>query len=387
MRPYGGGPGARIVPAPIAGEEPAIELVRIGDQGEEVVVLQRVPAPNGACTNVFWVVLLLVALFVIFALILIYGTGAGKPDHGDSFAESSDRLRNDSADRLHTARPTGWSGGVAGAADSYDRKVSEQQLRVNRVAQADEQLADIVAAQASEVERGRQNLEDNLDSLASGITVAGALQAQWVALAAVGSPAAPAVAAALVTFGKTMACTTTASGLGTCRSLTDAGDRTQQALSDAIETYRWIVDGVAATIPTGWAPGVGMHTAWQPRGASTSASNRGSCDLADASTVIVGSADTPDASTALRMLIGELVGDSRGLRQPPYLSSMTSRLARLVSQRINATPQSATPLAEPSAVMPQAAPAATARDTHHDRSAGHSMQDTQPSTSVPSNAI
>ncbi|MBY0441623.1 MAG: hypothetical protein K2Q25_05730 [Mycobacteriaceae bacterium] len=383
MRPYGAGPGARIVPAPIAGEEPGIELVRIDPQGREVVVLQRVPAPNGACTNVFWVVLLLVVLFVIFALILIYGTGAGKPDHGDSFAESSDRLRNDSADRLHTSRPTGWSGGVEGAADSYDRKVSEQRLRVDRVAQADQQLADLVAMQAGDVEQGRQDLADNLDTLASGITVAGALQSQWVALAAVGSPAAPAVAAALVAFGKTVAGTTTTSGLGVCRSLTDAGDRTQQALSDVIDTYRWIVDSVAATIPAGWAPAAEFRTTLRPPISSSLGSNSTTYDLPDASVVIGAATDTPDAGAALGMLIGQFAGDNRTLRQPRYLSAITAQLARLVPQRSNAAAPSTTSLAQPSPSAVQAAPAATVRD----RGVGHSMQDTQPSTSVPSNAI
>ena len=373
MHPYAGGPGARVVPALFAGEEPGIELVHIGAQGEEEIVVQRIPEPGGPCGNVFWVVFFLVVLFVIFSLLFIYGTGRGKPDRGNSFAKSSDGLRNDSADRLHSARPTGWSGGAAGAAEGYERTLYEQRLRVDRAAAADQQLADIVATQATEVEQGRQDLQANLDSLASGIAVAGAMQTQWMALAATGSPAAPAVAAALAMFGKTVACTTTTSALGVGNSLTDAGERTQQTLSQIIDTYREIVDGAAAVTPSGWAPATEFYTAARPI-------NTG-CELPDAPAKAGAISDVRAHAPALSTLINQLLGGSPALRQPTNLSALTSRLSQLVSQRIDATSRPTMPLPQLSA------PAATGHRTHHDRDEHHSMQDTQPSTSVPSNAI
>lgn len=208
--------------------------------------------------------LLLPLLFMIIAFYI--ASGFGSPHRGGGFHGGSRGLREDAAGRLQSARPTAWSGARGGGADNYSSAICEQQARVQAIAQLDLQVADIVEIQADQVEQGRQELEIIIYALIGGIAVAEVMEMKWRAAAAVLSPAAPAIAAALLTFARTLACTTCIATLHALETMVGAGFATEQALIPVIDQYQEVVDDVAAKLPTGWAPSVPASTGAAPQG-------------------------------------------------------------------------------------------------------------------------
>lgn len=194
-------------------------------------------------------ILFVVLLFIVIFLIL---NGSGSPHRGGGFRAGSAKLRDDAAGRLQRARPTRWSGGPGGGADSYDSAIAEQQARAQAIGQADLEAAEIVAVQADQVVQGRRELELILAALLGGIAVAEVLEARWKTALVADPLAAPAFADTLVRYAQALALATLTAALGVLAGLLVVGSDTQQALSGVIGQYKWVVDDVTAKMPASW---------------------------------------------------------------------------------------------------------------------------------------
>lgn len=230
---------------PVAQAEEIVE-----EQAQQVAAVQN---NNMDIAEIGAVAGMLIPLVVLF-LIFLGMNGFGPPNRGGGFRGGSANMRDGAAGRLQGARPTVWSGARRGAADSYDDKVREQRNAAEMIAAADEQIADTLESQAGAVELGRQGLEVAICALLGGIAVAEVMEAKWKALAAVGSPAAPAMAAALVIFAKALACATGTAALGMLTFQVIAGTQNQTAFHQSRDQYQRVAGDLAATTPTGWVP-------------------------------------------------------------------------------------------------------------------------------------
>lgn len=215
----------------------AVEAERlVHEQAEQLHRQQRLPNPTMVVGYI---------TAVLFLLSAIRGaSGASSPNRGDEFRRLSIRLRNDASRMLCNARPTSWSG-TRGAAAHYDHKVTEQQALVDTIAAADHQVACIIATQASQVKQGCEILDAIALTLGVGIGVAVALDTQWKAAIAAGSPAAPALAAALLGFGAWLLCSAVTASIDVLCTMLVAGQQTESALQDVINDYKSVAKQAA----------------------------------------------------------------------------------------------------------------------------------------------
>lgn len=116
-----------------------------------IVVALRIDADEEAMDA------LLQFFFVILSLydLLESLNGFGQPDAGSKFGDGSTKFSGDITSVLQGALPGDWFGA---AADNYARKLGEQQARAAAFAVVDREIANIVAAQAGQVEGVRLEL-------------------------------------------------------------------------------------------------------------------------------------------------------------------------------------------------------------------------------------
>ena len=228
-----------INPAPVPAQAQAIA----DEQAQQVAAVQ-----NGMdITEIGSVLGLIIPLLFLFVLFLTFsGSGSGPAYRGSAFRDGSANLRDDAVDGLQDARPIEWSGAPDSAADNYASKVQEQQGWLTLIAAADQQMADTLDTQAAQVEWGRRELEAVIAALLGGIAVAQVMEVHWKA--AIGTPAAPALAAALFAFVKVLVGVTAAAALGTLFYQVDAGERNAKRFTAARDQYQAVARGAAASM-------------------------------------------------------------------------------------------------------------------------------------------
>lgn len=208
-------------------------------------------------------------LLILLVLLLIFLSlnGFGPPDRGGGFRYGSANLRDGASGKLAGARPTVWSGAHRGAADSYEDKIHQQRGYVEAIAAADQQVANTLEVQADQVELGRLGLIMTIFSLLAEIEIAEAMEAELRVLTAIGSPAAPAVAANLEMFTMTVACTTAMAALELLVFLIGAGVQNYASFNKAKDHYKWVAHASAAKVPFGQAPAGVVPTVLTPTAA------------------------------------------------------------------------------------------------------------------------
>ena len=128
------------------------------------VLAHKVLGPADSMRVFYALGYLYVLLDVIKCLELL--NGFGRPDTGSDFRKGFTKFSQSIAGIFAEAHPTEWSGA---AAEQYDDANKAQERYVNKLAEADREIADILATQARLVEQLRQGLAGIRQTLVGSI--------------------------------------------------------------------------------------------------------------------------------------------------------------------------------------------------------------------------
>lgn len=184
--------------------------------------------------------LLVLGLVLVIVRSLEYLNGFGQPDPGQAFIDGHATFATHIAGILAEAKATHWLGPGAKA---YNLGNAAQLTRVRTVANADRQIAEILANQAAQVELGRQLLAGLRLAATGALLVAFALaQHFWNAEWSGDFTLATGIAYALVNYKYAIAATVAAAALGVIVPLTVEGSQACDNLGTARDSYqrnRW----------------------------------------------------------------------------------------------------------------------------------------------------
>lgn len=174
-------------------------------------------------------------------------SGFGSPDKGGAFLDGS-TIYSTTVDNILTNAipdPAEWAGA---AADEYIRANSTQQDLVNRMAQADQRIANQLKYQAEQVQGARNGMVYCRLALAGTLVVMGIFLALFIAAMTNGQiQLAGAIAAIADGFGNYFAILTLAGDLAMIGCLIAAGEKTKDAVAGVTTVYAEISESVVET--------------------------------------------------------------------------------------------------------------------------------------------
>lgn len=184
--------------------------------------------------------------------------GIGSPDEGSKFSQGHKMFTGDIAVMLTNALPTQWFGD---GAQEYRRHHVKQQDCVRAIADADQQTARILTAQASQIEKTRKELAAARETAVAGLAIGGI----YYALCKVyrGLPMENIIALQMFWALIIVAFLVTLEILMTLVALIDCAARSQRELSAVMGTYKSVTGGVAAMMATAEVSAIEAPMMWE----------------------------------------------------------------------------------------------------------------------------